>query len=94
MTLSDTQKVVSAAVALLVLGAGSVTLFQTQSAAAEQAAKLEQQQAKSVNELRAEFYLAEIAKLNAKEKLTKDEQDTKERYMALVKAIEAERVGK
>ena len=60
----------------------------------EAAEKAQEQQTKSVNELRQELYLQRVAVINAKPKPSKDELDEKDRLMALVKAIEAEKVKK
>lgn len=97
MTLSDTHKAIMAAVGLLALGATSVGVFQTQAAAKEQAKQIEQKQAKSINELRAEIAMNRVGELNtkeAKEPLTPTERTERELLLEQVKALQAEKVAK
>ena len=89
MTVNKLGGIASAVLAIAAVIGGVIGFFEPRAHAEDQA----KQQAKSVNELRKEFYLSEIAKLNAKPKPTKDDADLKDRYMAMVKAIEeAEKV--
>lgn len=84
MTITKAGSIAGAIMSIGVLVAAPIKFFETK-AAAEDAKQL---QAKSVDELREEFYLARIKAINEKSQPTKDEQDEKERLLALVKAIE------
>lgn len=86
MTIEQVGKYAAAILAISAVIAGPVAFFQTKDAAAAS----QKEQAKSVNELRAEMYLARVKQINDKAEPTKDELDEKARLLALVQAIEAE----
>lgn len=95
MNITDAHKAIMAAVALLGLGAASVTVFQTQKAAAADKEAVKQEIAKSAADLRVEILLNRVKALNEKKdkdgKLSAAEQTELELNLDQVKAINAER---
>lgn len=104
MTLTDTQKAISAAIVLLALGATGVTVFQTQKAAAADKAELKQEVTKSaqqvqqtVEQLRAEVLLQRVkalAEKESKEGLTPSEKVERDLNLKQIEAIQAEAAKK
>lgn len=89
MTINKLAATISALAVITGAVVWPLNFFQSKAEAAEQV----QQQAKSVNELRAEFYLKRVSEINAKAKPTRAELDEKTLLMEMVKAIQAEKIS-
>lgn len=90
MTFTKMGSYAGAILAIAAVVGGPIKFFETKAAAAE----AKQQVVKTVNELRAEMYLKEIAEIDAKPEPTKADLTRRELLVGLVKQIQAESVVK